>query len=333
MRKEGAATLNDVAARAGVNKVTASIVLSGGRGNTRVSDATRQRILDAAGELQYLPNALAQSLRRRRTHTLGFYMGGFIDTRDLFLSEIVSGLQQGCEQNRHDFLMHGTFRGDSTGDIYAELLNGKVDGLVLHVPSGDPLVPRLAASRLPVVAVANPVPNLASVTVDDAGGSRLLARHLAEKGHRRVAYAVSPFKLSAAVRRYEAFLQAADECDMPVTAERARDAAGILSDFEQAYLALPARERPTAIVCWNDHFAYVLIERFRALGIRVPDDVAVAGFDGSTTLIPPAYRLTTVRAPWREVARTAVALLIENQGKPAPDETTLPVELVAGDTA
>jgi DNA-binding LacI/PurR family transcriptional regulator len=229
--------------------------------------------------------------------------------------------------------MHGTFRGDSTGDIYAELLNGKVDGLVLHVPSDDPLVPRLAASHLPVVAVANPVPNLASVTVDDAGGSRLLARHLAEKGHRRVAYGVSPFKLSSAIRRYEAFCAEAGECGLSVLAERAREADDLVSDFERWYLSLPAAQRPTAVVCWNDHSAYLLIEHLRTLGMRVPDDVAVAGFDGAASVIPPAYRLTSVRAPWRQVAQTAVTLLIENQGKPAPDETMLPVELIVGDTA
>lgn len=323
-----APTLVDVARQAGVNKVTASIVLSGGQGNTRVSDATRQRILLAAESLHYQPNALARSLRSRRTHTVGFYMSNFIDPRDLFLAEIMSGLQQECQEHRRDFLMHGTFEGRSTDEVYMHLLNGKVDGLVLHVDSNDPLLPRLANSHLRVVAVANPVPPLPSVTVDDAHGSRLLAAHLAQKGHRRILYAACPFPLSSAVRREAAFAEAAHCLQMTVTA-RPTDPSG---SAPPGFLDLPGGGRPTAMVCWNDLAAYRLITQFRALGVRVPEDLAVAGFDGMTSEIPPAYRLTTICAPWLTVARTAVSLLCSAPGKPMPEETVLPVEFVAGET-
>ncbi len=323
-----APTLVDVARQAGVNKVTASVVLSGGQGNTRVSEATRQRIRLAAETLHYQPNALARSLRSRRTHTVGFYLSDFIDLRDLFLSEIVSGLQQGCRENRHDFLMHGTFEGRSTDEVYAHLLNGKIDGLVLHVDSGDPLLPRLAGSRLRVVAVANPVPSLPSVTVDDIAGSRLLAAHLAEKGHTRLLYAACPYPVSSAVRREKAFFEAARTWGMTVAAKLTDPSIALTPDF----LTLPDGGQATALVCWNDLAAYRLISHFRAAGLRVPEDLAVAGFDGMTSELPPAYRLTTVRAPWHEVARTAVSLLCLSPGKPPLEETVLPVQFVAGET-
>ena len=334
MSEPGAApTLVDVARQAGVNKVTASIVLSGGQGNTRVSDATRQRILLAAEQLRYQPNALARSLRSRRTHTVGFYMSEFIDMRDLFLSEIISGLQQGCQQNRHDFLMHGTFDGRSTDEVYTHLLNGKVDGLVLHVDSGDPLLPRLAASRLRVIAVANPVPSLPSVTVDDGAGSRLLAAHFAHKGHRRVLYAACPFPLSSAVRRQQAFLEAARAEEMTVAVVTPEHGSPAEQAFlEREILALPPDIRPTALVCWNDLTAHRMLPYLLSRGLRIPQDLAVAGFDGVTSVIPPAYRLTTVYAPWHEVARAAVDLLCQVPGKPALDETVLPVQFVQGET-
>ena len=327
-----APTLVDVARHAGVNKVTASVALSGGKGNTRVSEATRQRILLAAEELAYRPNAVARSLRSRRTHTIGFYMSGFIDMRDLFLSEIVSGIQEGCQRSRHDFLMHGTFEGRSTDEVYTHLLNGKVDGLVLHVDSGDPLLPRLAESRLRVVAVANPVPGLPSVTVDDAAGSRMLAEHLASRGHRRVLYAACPFSLISAVRRCAAFQSAAQECGMTLT---------VLPDpidgAEQAFLkrellSLPSALRPTALVCWNDQAAYRILPHVRASGLHVPEDLAVAGFDGMTTDIPPAYTLTSVRAPWHGVALAAVDLLCQVPGLKTQGETILPIQFVQGET-
>lgn len=334
MARQGAPTLSDVAQRAGVNKVTASIALSGGQGNTRVSAATRERIFAVARELHYQPNALARSLRRRQTNIVGFYMGGFIDTRNLFLSEILSGLQEGCEQNRRDFLMHGTFRGDSTDDIYAELVNGKVDGLVLHVKLHDPLLPRLATCHVPIVAIVDPVPGIPSVTVDDVAGARMQAKHLASKGHSHVLYGACPFPLASSRRRQEAFCAAARELGMDVTIETARRDDKLPSPVENYFLGLPAQKRPTAVVAWCDRFAYLFMEHVRQQGVRVPEDLAVIGFDGSTSVIPAAYRLTTIAAPWREVARTAVSLLLSrNEGKALPEETMLPVELVVGDTA
>ncbi len=333
MAKENAPTLIDVAEKAGVNKVTVSVVLNGSQANTRVSNATRERILAAAKELNYQPNALARSLRRRQTNIIGFYMGGFMDTRNLFLSEIVSGLQQGCELNCRDFLMHGTFRGASTDDIYAELVNGKVDGLILHVRGNNPLVQRLADSYLPVIAITDAVPSLPSVTIDDVAGSRLLAQHLAEKGHRRILYGTSPFPLASVHRRHAAFCEAASDLGMTVVTDLARHDDLLPSPLEARFLALTPRERPTAVVCWNDNFAYLMIEYFRRSGIRVPEDLAVTGFDGSTTAIPPAYRLTTILAPWRQVAQTAVSLLIaQKEGNPPPAETMLPVEFMLGET-
>lgn len=324
--------LEDVAQRAGVNKVTASIVLSGGRGNTRVSEATRQRIRQAAEDLQYQPNALAQSLRRRRSHMLGLYLGNFLDTRNPFISEIISGLQLGCEENRRDFVMHGTFRGDSIDDIVAELLNGKVDGLVLHVGSDHPLQARLASSRLPVVVIANPAPGMASVTTDDVTGSWLQVKHLSERGHQRVLYAVSPFMHTSVIRRYEAFCVAAAAHGMTVSSVVTEYGLSGLNRVEQAIIQKNASERPTALACWNDEIAYPMVEHMRSRGIRVPDDLAVVGYDGWTSAIPTAYRLTTINAPWAQVARTAVGLLVSNAGKPEPVDTILPVELILGDT-
>lgn len=330
--QETAVTLVDVAVKAGVNKVTASIVLSGGSGNTRVSDATRQRILKVAEELGYQPNAIARSLRRRKTDIIGFYMSGYLDTRDLFLSEISSGLHERCEHHNRDLLVHGRYRGLSADKIFAQLLNGKVDGLVLHVHSDEALIGRLAASRLPVVAIANPVPDLPCVGVDDAEGSRLLVDHLAKQGHRCIHYATSPFKLTSTERRFAAFQAAAAEAGIRLTSSHVGGDEQTLDSLDHAIT--PVRgERPTAIACWNDSIAYRVVTHLELRGLQVPGDIAVAGFDGYASPIPPAYRLTTVRAPWREVAGIAVDVLAANDGKPNVGEIMLPVSLLTGDTA
>src|SRR5438105_6260011 len=151
----------------------------------------------------------------------GIYFGyGYSDPRHPFIAEISAGLQEGCNQHCKDLLIHGTFRGTSVDEIYTELANGKVDGLVLYTPLNDPLVQKLAASPLAVIAIADPVPSLPSVGVDDVAGSRLLAQHLAGKGHRRVLYRNCPAALLSAVRRFAAFQEAASACGMTLLESR-----------------------------------------------------------------------------------------------------------------
>jgi LacI family transcriptional regulator/LacI family purine nucleotide synthesis repressor len=328
-----APTLKDVALRAGVNKVTVSVVLNGGSGNTRVSEATSQRIIQVAKELGYHPNALARSLRRKKSQMIGFYMSGHVSLADLFMGEIVSGLQEECERNHRDFLIHGAFRGASIDDIYAEIVNGKVDGLVLFSDECDKLSMLLAESYLPVVSVANPLKNVPSVTVDDAGGARMLAEHLVSRGHRQVIYGQPPYTMPSATRRCEAFMAAAKELGLHADVRSARTSDHIPSEAELEILQASPANRPTAFVCWNDTFAYKAIAYLTANGLRVPQDIAVTGFDGSTSTIPPLFRLTTIRCPWRKAAVTAANLLINSDGKPSFDEISLPVEFVLGETS
>jgi DNA-binding LacI/PurR family transcriptional regulator len=96
----------------------------------------------------------------------------------------------------------------------------------------------------------------------------------------------------------------------------------------------PRDERPTAVICWNDEFAYMLLDFCADNGIRVPGDLAVIGFDGAHTFPTPRQRLTTVFVPWSDLAETAVCSLVDmREGKAVPKQTFLPIHLQAGDTA
>jgi GntR family transcriptional regulator of arabinose operon len=171
---------------------------------------------------------------------------------------------------------------------------------------------------------------------DDASGGRLLAEHLAARGHRRIFYRAGDVSLVSAARRQAGFLEAAQEHDMTVTVQGPSlggDLHEVLTEADVAWLDRPREERPTAAVCWNDLTAYNLLNHCRARGLSLPDDLAVAGYDD----IPPPYatpwRLTTIRAPWAEVARTAVDVLVRSLGgEDIPCETVLPVTFVFGDT-
>jgi DNA-binding LacI/PurR family transcriptional regulator len=152
--------------------VTASVVLNNNeQASTRVSDATRRRVLAAAARLRYQPNAIARSLRDRTTHTICFYSGDrYSEPSHPFVSQIISGLQRACELHRKDLLLLRKYPGQRTDDVYARLASGKLDGIVYYGTATDPLVEQLVESHLAVVALADRVPGVPSVVVDDTHG-------------------------------------------------------------------------------------------------------------------------------------------------------------------
>ena len=333
--KRCAATLEDVARSAGVSKYTVSAVLNRTNSNTRVSAETRQRILNSAATLQYRPNAIAVSLKRRRTDLIGLYNGyGGFDARNRFLGEIIGGLQEGCDRHGKDLLLFRMFQGQSADHIYNALADGKVDGLVVYAPTYDALAEKLAASHLPVVAISDALPALPSVVIDDAQGGRQQAEHLAERGHRRVLYRAAFHATRSTTRRLQSFQDAAQRLGITVCVAHpsGHDPHG-LTDEERDLLTADEGRRPTAAVCWEDERADALALECRKLGIRVPDDLAIMGFDGLEPTREPAWHLTTIRAPWVQAAAAAVGLLIDQiEGRAVALETVLPVSLFVGQT-
>ncbi len=328
-------TLSDVAERAKVSKMTASVVLNGARSGTKVSQETRRRIIAVAEEMGYRPNAVAQSLARQRTRIVGLYNGlGPIDATAPFLAHIISGLQHGCERHELDLLLHRTFRGRSAERIYGELANGQVDGLILLASVQDLLAERLSTADLPVVALGNAVPGLASVTVDDRGGARLQAEYLAQRGHRFVLYLRAHLNHASLEERHAAFLEAAQELGIEVLDLLQASDECPLPQEALKLLAGADRHRPTAIVCWADHSAHGALLQCIAANLRVPDQVAVLGFDGLAARVEPGWILTTIRAPWRCAAEEALECLVRRiHGEEVGSRTILPVELIQGNTA
>jgi len=330
--------MSDIALLAGVSKVTVSAVLSAKPDSKpRVAPGTRQRVLDAARELNYSPNGIAKMFRHRSTDIIGLYLGDWLlNTHDLFLAEIVSGLQNGCHDHRKDLLIHSTFHGQDVNEIYLELISRKIDGLIMFAQEGDPLALRLAASSLPVVAIADAVPALPSVVADDRMGSRMLADYLASKGHKHVLYRRGWVQQSSVNRRYESFAERAAELNIRVSKDNVlrNQLEFAVSDEEKAILGQPKSDRPTAIACTNDRMAYAVVDYLNDEGHRVPEDFAVVGFDGMETQIRPRVKLTTIVAPWADVATTALGLVVKClAGESISLETVLPVELRIGETA
>lgn len=329
-------TLKDIAQAVNVSPFTVSVVLNGARSNTRVSEATRERILTAAREMGYLPNSLARALRKSSTNILGLYFGyGHLEPHDPFHAEVLTGLQRGCEACEKDLMIHYSFHRYGVDEIFAELAGGKIDGLVLIASPNDPLVARLHGSNLSFVAMTDVIPGVPSVIADDHAGSVEIAKHLAERGHRTVMYRTCPGESDSARRRQAGFEEAARSYGMTVIEGYTEDWKGGVSAQEAALLANRHENGITAAVCWGDPSAYMLLSFAKQQGIRVPDDLAVVGFNGIDLPFEPAQTLTTVRADWARVAQRAVQLLVHQLegGTEIADLTVLPVEFTPGETS
>lgn len=328
-RGRSQAKLQDVAERAGVSVMTVSLALRED-GAKRMSADTRERVLQAAKELRYQPNARARAFRLGRTNVIGLYAGyGYINVRTPFFTEIVSGLQEGCERVRKDLLLHGIFHGTAAEDIYLELADGRIDGLVVTMPAQDPLAEKLRRSGLPVVAVSDAIDGLPSVVVDDVGGMREVVEHLYARGHRRIEFVMSPAQPVSALRRRDEFLR--------VSAELGIGASVVVveTDESAADLVVGAAGRGiTAFACWNDVVARRLLDYSRQTGTRVPDELAITGFDGCPLPFADPFPLTTVVAPWADAAcRSAELLDSMLRGEEIPPETLLPVRFAPGSTS
>lgn len=331
-----AATLQDVADRAGVSRSTASSILNGARSSTRTSEATRERVRLAANELAYRPNAVARSLRHQATHSIGFYNGfGYIDARNAFLSSLIAGMHLQCDQHKYDLLIHRVSERDDKMAQFQEIISGKVDGVVLWTHMNDPLVRMVAERHFPAVAIADACPELPSITADDEQGSRLVARRLAASGHKKIMYRTPPVERMSCIRRHTAFLAEAEKLDLDVMTGVSADYVGSPSDAELHAISLPEGQRPTAIVCWCDGNALEMVRFFQTTGWAPggwTNRFSVIGFDGFEVPWLPV-KLTSVYVPWDTVASTAVDVVRKViAGESVPVQTRIPVRLIDGAT-
>ncbi len=327
-------TLKDVALKADVSPFTVSVVLNGAKSNTRVSGATRERIVQVAAEMGYQPNGLARALQSQRTNILGLYFGyGQLEPHDPFHAEILTGLQRGCEAAKKDLMIHYSFHQYSVNEVFSELVNGKIDGLILIAAPGDPLVEKVRGSKLAVVAITDAIDGVTSVVADDRAGSIEIADYLHGLGHKTVLYRTCPGESASAQSRFAAFEERAQELGMKIIHGKTSDWKGGVQDQEAGVLGQRSELGITAAVCWGDPSANALIQFCKAQGIRVPEDLAVVGFNGIDPPVEPAHHLTTIRAGWAFVAETAVSKLVAIlEGKETAPLTTLPVSLFIGTT-
>jgi DNA-binding LacI/PurR family transcriptional regulator len=328
----GPARIADVAARAGVGVATVSRVLNG-RANVR--PATRDRVLDAIRALNYRPSSVARSLSLQRTMVVGAVLPWFTNPSAV---QRVRGIVDGLSGSPYDLMVFDVESEDRQRRAFELFDHGdRADGLlVVSTLPPEAEVERLQAAGLPCVLVDGVHPGLPSIAVDDVAGGELATRHLIALGHRRIALIGDPppeFRFSHSrdrTRGYERALRAAGIELRPDYVREGTRRLHVARAIAVELLSLPAR--PTAIFAASDTQALGVLEAARALGIDVPRELSVIGFDDIE--VASYVGLTTVRQPLVESGRRGAELLLGALSGLALEARTelLPLELVVRGT-
>ncbi len=308
-------TLKAIAKRAGVSVATVSRALSG-RG--RVDEATREQILRIAEELGYAPDMAARSLVLRRTENIGFLIHAVQSTSPhTFYGEILTAVEQ--ESRRHRYHLHfATVEDDTLPSLIKE---NRVDGLILVGCDLSPsLIQSLKERRIPMVLVDNHLPGVDSIFTDNIGGGFQATAHLIRLGHRRIAFITETLNNLSFRERFEGYRQALEANGLPIDPELVAEGE---RGFEGGFVAMSRlleRARPTAVVAANDPTAASAMRAIRVRGLRIPEDIAVIGFDDDPIAVHTEPPLTTMRVFRSKMAVLAVARLldlIKNPEQPA----------------
>jgi LacI family transcriptional regulator len=320
-RSSGRATMRQVADLAGVSQATVSLVLNNVDGN-RVTDATRERVLDAVNELGYRTNAFAKSLRMGESGMIGFISDEVASAP--FAGGLLKGAQQLAWETGNIILSVDTFR-DARLEAAAidMMMSYRVQGVVyasMYHRSVD-LPEALADIPTVVVNAQDRAGRVPSVFPDEERGGFEATRQLVEAGHRRIAMInIQPPEsdLPAGIGRLAGYRRALEEAGLPEESALVRYGTGIVEDGLELTLDLFAGATPpTAIFCGNDRTAWGAYRALETLGLRVPDDCSIVGFDNHEMLAPYlSPGLTTVELPYERMARRAVELLLSGATEP-----------------
>jgi LacI family transcriptional regulator len=332
------ASITEVARLAGVSPATASRVVSAA--DYPVSAATRARVLEAARELDYVPNALARGLLKSRVPVVAVIVH---DITDPYFAEVVRGVEDGANAAGYLVITCSSERDATREASYVRLLRSIRAAAVVFAGSGldDPdsnaeIERHLAAMTADGAAVVHLSPHAGGepdVGVDNAAGIAAMVGALVGLGHRRIAFLAGPGSLFVARERLAGYRRGLAEAGIPYD-----EALVVATSFDSAGGALGAdillgSGVPFSAICSaNDLLALGALGRLAELGLAVPDDVSVAGFDDITTAALTAPTLSTVRLPLRELGRLGFEDADRRLAGEKPEPRRLPTEVVLRDS-
>ncbi|HUG49530.1 MAG TPA: LacI family DNA-binding transcriptional regulator [Terrimesophilobacter sp.] len=318
-------TISDVARAAGVSVPTVSKVVNGRYG---VAPATSKRVLEVVAALGYETSLVASSLRRRRTNVIGILVAEF----ESFSVELLKGISSAATGTGYELLAYSGLvaSGSRTGwerRSLSRLAGTLIDGAIVITPTV--LMP---TTSIPVVAIDPHTGPGGPSTIDsdNVAGARAATRHLIELGHRRIAHIRGRSDLASAELREAGYRESLAAAGIPFDPALVRD-----GGYQAALTAEAARElltspnRPTAVFAANDMSALGVLTVARELGLRVPQDLSVIGFDDVPEAANSTPPLTTMAQPLHDLGAQALEMLVGLlNGQDVPSHVQLPAELV-----
>ncbi|MGH8199200.1 MAG: LacI family DNA-binding transcriptional regulator [Steroidobacteraceae bacterium] len=311
--RRGPATIQMVADRAQVSPKTVSRVINNERG---VRGETRARIVEAIRQLDYQPNLNARGLAGARS----FLIGLFYDKPGDYLNEFLTGAVQRCRESDLHLMVQplDIASKEMARDVTMLVRQLRLEGAILLPPLSDHPVVRaaLAEAGVPAVHIApmrEPVDS-PSVDTDDRAAARQMTVQLLEQGHRRIGFMLGPPGHRATEQRYLGFADAMHARAVSIEPELVQTGNFEFSDgLECARRILASSSRPTAIFASNDDMAAAAACAARQLGLELPGELSIAGFDDAPVASMIWPQLATVRQPVREIARIAADLIIQHR--------------------
>lgn len=335
--KKGQVTIRDIANKLNVSVSTVSRAL---RGAIEVNAETRKIVQETARKLNYEPNMVAQSLRSSKTHTLGVIVPDLVTH---FFASTISGIQEVATRKGYNIMMCQSNESYETEikNIHT-LVASRVDGLLISLSKETTdysHLHTLYARGIPLVffdRICEEV-DTSKVMVDEHDGAYIATEHLIRMGCKRIAHISGPEKLTISRNRLQGYLDALAQYSIPVEQELIRHSSLLDQDVIQhtdALLDLP--NPPDALFALNDQAAIQAMLRMKERGVKIPEEIAVVGFNNSpeSRIIEP--RLTTIAQPAYEIGQLAARHILEQIDQPdefSPQSLMLKTELIIRDSS
>ena len=305
--------MTDVARQAGVSQTTVSFVLNNDE-TPNIPEETRKRVMEAIVELGYRPNALAKGLRMKRSGIFGFITDEIAITPHA--GKIFEGAQDVAWENGKILILVNTKANSDLENTAIDILLGQqVEGIIYATMYHRPVKVPDPLRDIPTVLLDCFVEDrqLSSVVPDEYKGGYTATKYLLDKGHRRIGFINNFDDIPAAFGRLDGYRSALEEASVPYDPELTyRDESLQEGGYRGASHLLQQKKRPTALFCFNDRMAMGAYDAIRKLGLSIPEDVAVMGFDNQDLIAAHLYpALSTMELPHYQMGTWAVQQLVE----------------------
>ena len=324
-----AVTIQDIANYLGLAPSTVSKSLND---YPHISSETRQRVLEAAQELGYYPRAAARSLRRGRTDKVGLLINNPLSFLGEYIADIIAGAALTAEQQGNNLVLYTTAV-SHPAELKRICRAREVDGLILIFEPSSVAIQVLEHENMPFVVFGRRVehPDVSFVAPDNQAGAYALTKHLIEQGHQRIGFTTRPQLGAVSQDRFAGYQQALAEANIPFDSDLVMETViEPLSGHKAMERFLEMVEPPTAVFAFYDLVAVDALHTAQERGLRIPDDIAIAGFDGLRSSRITQPRITTVQQPLAEMGQHAMHALFARitDNTQLPMRQTFPVELI-----